>query len=66
MSNSMNLSDSAEEPTQALVPKLRFPEFREAGEWVVRQFDDLFVVGNGRDYKHLEPGDVGGIMTTDS
>ena len=33
MSQTMNTTDSSDEPTQALVPKLRFPEFREAGEW---------------------------------
>ena len=58
MSSKTKTNATKEDATPALVPKLRFPEFREAGEWVVRQFDDLFVVGNGRDYKHLEPGDV--------
>jgi type I restriction enzyme S subunit len=41
-----------------LVPKLRFPEFRNAEGWAVKPFDDLFTIGNGRDYKHLEAGDV--------
>jgi type I restriction enzyme, S subunit len=47
-----------EEATPALVPKLRFPEFRDAEGWAVKPFDDLFTIGNGRDYKHLEAGDV--------
>ncbi len=39
-------------------PRLRFPEFRGAEGWAVKPFDELFTVGNGRDYKHLEAGDV--------
>ena len=41
-----------------LVPKLRFPEFRDAGEWKIKPFDKLFTIGNGRDYKHLSSGKV--------
>ena len=33
MSQTMNTTHGSEEPSQPLVPKLRFPEFREAGEW---------------------------------
>ena len=40
------------------VPKLRFPEFRDAEGWVAKTFDELFTIGNGKDYKHLEAGDV--------
>ena len=40
------------------IPKLRFPEFRDAGEWEVKQFDKLFTIGNGKDHKHLPSGDV--------
>ena len=43
---------------KGLVPALRFPEFRDKGEWKVKTFDDLFTIGNGRDYKHLASGDV--------
>jgi type I restriction enzyme S subunit len=39
-------------------PKLRFPEFRDAGEWKIKPFDELFTIGNGKDYKHLSSGDV--------
>ncbi len=39
-------------------PRLRFPEFQGAGEWSVKLFGELFTVGNGRDYKHLDAGDV--------
>lgn len=39
------------------VPKYRFPEFENDGEWVEKSFEQLFVIGNGRDYKHLEKGD---------
>ena len=30
------------------VPKLRFPEFWEAGEWEFKPFDELFTIGNGK------------------
>jgi type I restriction enzyme, S subunit len=40
-----------------LVPKLRFPEFRGTEGWHVNLFEKLFVIGNGRDHKHLSPGD---------
>jgi type I restriction enzyme S subunit len=43
---------------KGLVPVLRFPEFRNAGGWKVKSFDELFTIGNGRDYKHLSSGDV--------
>jgi len=37
---------------------LRFPEFRDAGDWEIKPFDKLFTIGNGKDYKHLSSGDV--------
>lgn len=40
------------------VPKPRFPEFRDVGEWKVKPFDKLFAIGNGKDYKHLSSGDI--------
>ena len=43
---------------QALVPKLRFPEFRGADGWTVKPFQKLFSIGNGRDHKHLSAGNV--------
>ncbi len=43
---------------RGLVPELRFPEFRDAGEWEEKPFDELFTIGNGRDYKHLSSGDI--------
>lgn len=39
-----------------LVPTLRFPEFGE--EWEEKEFQELFEIGNGRDYKHLNKGDI--------
>ena len=39
-----------------LVPKLRFPEFRETEKWEVKPFQKLFAIGSGRDYKHLSSG----------
>lgn len=42
----------------ALVPKLRFPEFRGTEAWKIKPFAKLFSIGNGKDHKHLAPGDV--------
>lgn len=39
-------------------PKLRFKEFEKDGEWKKKSFDKLFEIGNGRDYKHLNKGEV--------
>ncbi|WP_333689237.1 restriction endonuclease subunit S, partial [Methylococcus capsulatus] len=41
--------DKAMKPAakRALVPKLRFPEFREAGEWEKKQLDDFAVIVRG-------------------
>jgi len=33
---------------QKLLPKLRFPEFREAGEWEEKLIEDFFVVGSSK------------------
>jgi type I restriction enzyme S subunit len=41
-----------------LIPELRFPEFVNEGEWKIKPFDELFEIGNGRDYKHLDKGDI--------
>lgn len=40
------------------VPKFRFKEFEKDGEWKKKSFDKLFEIGNGRDYKHLNKGEV--------
>ena len=40
------------------VPKLRFPEFRDAGEWEEKTIGNLLAIGNGKDYKHLSKGDI--------
>lgn len=40
------------------VPKCRFPEFKNEGDWVVKVFEELFKIGNGRDYKHLKEGAI--------
>ena len=41
-----------------LVPKLRFPEFVNEGEWKKKYLEELFEIGNGRDYKHLDKGEI--------
>jgi len=40
------------------VPQLRFKEFEGSGEWGTKTFNQLFEIGNGRDYKHLGKGDI--------
>ena len=39
-----------------LVPKLRFPEFRDWDGWEVKPLQKIFSIGSGRDYKHLSSG----------
>ncbi|XMB48702.1 restriction endonuclease subunit S [Pseudomonas fluorescens] len=41
-----------------LVPERRFPKFRDDGEWQLKTFNELFTIGNGRDYKHLTSGEI--------
>ena len=41
-----------------LIPKLRFPEFVKDGVWKEKAFEELFNIGNGKDYKHLSNGDI--------
>lgn len=43
---------------KGLLPARRFPEFRNRAEWKIKTFNELFTIGNGRDYKHLASGDV--------
>jgi type I restriction enzyme S subunit len=52
---------------QMNVPKLRFPEF--SGEWEEKKIADVLKIGSGKDYKHLQNGDIpvfgtGGYMTS--
>ncbi|HCV1646040.1 TPA: restriction endonuclease subunit S [Staphylococcus aureus] len=49
------------------VPELRLPGFE--GEWEEKKLGDLIKVNSGKDYKHLEKGDIpvygtGGYMTS--
>lgn len=49
------------------VPTLRFPGFE--GEWKEKRIGELLVIGSGKDYKHLQTGDIpvfgtGGYMTS--
>ena len=41
-----------------LLPELRFPEFKDSGNWSEKTLDQILQIGNGRDYKHLDEGDV--------
>ena len=48
------------------IPALRFPEFK--GDWEKKKLGEVLTIGSGRDYKHLENGEVpvfgtGGLMT---
>lgn len=54
------------EKKKALVPQLRFPGFK--GEWEKKKIGSVLIIGSGRDYKHLENGNIpvfgtGGLMT---
>lgn len=40
------------------VPKFRFKEFEDSGEWMEKSFEELLEIGNGRDYKHLDKGNI--------
>ena len=49
------------------VPELRFPGFE--GEWEEKQLGNIIKVNSGKDYKHLDKGDIpvygtGGYMTS--
>lgn len=43
---------------EKLVPKRRFEEFINSGDWEQRKLDKLVDVRSGRDYKHLSEGDI--------
>ena len=50
-----------------MTPEIRFKGFEE--EWKPCTINDVLTIGNGRDYKHLDSGDIpvfgsGGLMTT--
>ncbi len=44
--------------TDNLVPKLRFLEFNNKGEWERKTIEEILTVNSGRDYKHLQPGNI--------
>ncbi|SHC07852.1 restriction endonuclease subunit S [Staphylococcus aureus] len=49
------------------VPELRFPGFE--GKWEEKKLEDIIKVNSGKDYKHLDKGDIpvygtGGYMTS--
>lgn len=51
---------------QKKIPALRFPEFEE--EWEEKKLSQVFKIQYGKDYKHLEQGEIpvfgtGGVMT---
>lgn len=39
-------------------PELRFPEFQNDGEWVEVPFGSIINVNSGKDYKHLDVGNI--------
>lgn len=48
------------------IPSLRFPEFYD--KWDFRKIKEILTIGSGKDYKHLDKGNVpvfgtGGLMT---
>ena len=40
------------------IPSLRFPEFLNDGEWVVKTFENIVEINSGKDYKHLDSGNI--------
>lgn len=40
------------------IPELRFPEFQNDGEWVEVSFGSIINVNSGKDYKHLDIGNI--------
>ena len=40
------------------LPELRFKEFEKDGEWVEKKFLEIISVNSGRDYKHLNYGNI--------
>jgi type I restriction enzyme S subunit len=40
------------------IPNYRFPEFKNDGGWKKKSFEELFQIGNGKDYKHLSEGNI--------
>jgi type I restriction enzyme S subunit len=44
MSSKNKSTTTKEEAGPALLPRLRFPEFRDAGEWEVKTIGDVFKV----------------------
>ena len=40
------------------IPTLRFPEFQNEGEWVEVPFGSIINVNSGKDYKHLDVGNI--------
>ncbi len=39
-------------------PELRFPEFQNDGEWIEVPFGSIINVNSGKDYKHLDVGNI--------
>lgn len=39
-------------------PAIRFPDFLNDGEWEVKRLGEIVTVNSGRDYKHLQSGDI--------
>lgn len=46
------------EKQQKHIPQLRFPEFQNDGEWEAKRLGEIITVNSGRDYKHLNQGDI--------
>ena len=40
------------------LPELRFKEFEKDGEWEEKKFGEIISVNSGRDYKHLNYGNI--------
>lgn len=54
---------------KTIFPELRFPKFQDGEGWIPNKIDHVCKIGNGRDYKHLDTGEIpvygsGGYMTS--
>ena len=58
MSNKADKNQLAKVENPSLIPKMRFPEFKQPNSWEIKRLGQVLSIGNGRDYKHLSSGNV--------
>lgn len=58
MSSEMKNSEQSKKKRLKWGPALRFPTFRDSGNWDKTELNKLLTIGSGKDYKHLSTGDI--------